>query len=72
RNWRAGGVVSRRAKWTATVVMSGSSIFAATMVRPVWVAGLVIACQAGALVWLWYRPEVPLTLADDDRAWADR
>ncbi|MDO9404492.1 MAG: YbaN family protein [Polaromonas sp.] len=60
RNWRAGGVVSRRAKWTATVVMSGSSVFTACMVRPAWIAVLVIACQAAVLTWLWFRPEAPV------------
>lgn len=55
--WRRGGVVRRRAKWTATAVMGGSAAFMLVMVPTRWVALLAIGCMAGVLAWLWRRPE---------------
>lgn len=55
--WRRGGVVRRRAKWTATVVMGGSAALMLVMVPTRWVALLAIGCMAGVLAWLWRRPE---------------
>lgn len=60
--WRRGGVVRRRAKWTATAVMGASAVFMLVVVPNRWVAGLAIGCMAGVLVWLWRRPE---KLADE-------
>lgn len=58
RDWRRGGVVRRRAKWTATVVMSASAVSLLWFVKIRWAALLAIACMAAVLVWLWMRPEV--------------
>lgn len=58
RDWRHGGVVRRRAKWTATVVMSVSAVSLLWFVKIRWAAWLAIACMATVLVWLWMRPEV--------------
>jgi uncharacterized membrane protein YbaN (DUF454 family) len=58
RDWRHGGRVRRRAKWTATVVMSASAVSLLWFVRIRWAAWLAIACMAVVLVWLWMRPEV--------------
>jgi hypothetical protein len=58
RDWRRGGVVRRRAKWTASVVMSASAVSLLWFVKIRWAALLVIACMAAVLVWLWMRPEV--------------
>ncbi|MDI1239380.1 MAG: YbaN family protein [Polaromonas sp.] len=55
--WRRGGVVRRRAKWTATVLMSASAAFMLVVVPNRWVALLAIGCMAGVLAWLWRRPE---------------
>lgn len=58
-NWRRGGVVSRRAKWLATLTMGGSaSLMFFTMPRR-WMALVIIAGMACVLVWLWQRPETP-------------
>lgn len=57
RDWRRGGVVRRRAKWTATVVMSMSAVSLLVFVKVKWAALLTIACMACVLVWLWRRPE---------------
>lgn len=62
RDWRSGGVVRRRAKWAATVVMGASALYLLLAVRPLWAAGLAIVCMATVLQWLWRRPE---RLADD-------
>ena len=57
RDWRAGGVVSRRAKWSASIVMGASSALLLAAVRPWWVSALAIACMACVAAWLWQRPE---------------
>lgn len=57
RDWRQGGVVNRRAKWTATVMMSGGALTMAIFVRPWWVPVSAITIMAGVGVWLWLRPE---------------
>jgi len=57
RDWRHGGVVRRRAKWTAAVVMSASAVSLLWFVTNRWAAWLAIACMAVVLVWLWTRPE---------------
>lgn len=58
-NWNNGRCVSRRAKRTAAIVMSISAVWLAFAIRPGWVAGLLIACMATVLTWLWRRPEPP-------------
>lgn len=58
-DWRRGGVVRRRAKWTATLVMSASAVSLLVFVKIKWAALLAIACMATVLVWLWRRPETP-------------
>jgi hypothetical protein len=57
RDWRRGGVVRRRAKWAATVVMAASAVYLLYAVRPRWAAFTAIACMATVLLWLWQRPE---------------
>jgi len=57
RDWRAGGVVHRPAKWTATGVMSASAAYLLYTVTPRWAALLAIVCMAAVLLWLWRRPE---------------
>jgi hypothetical protein len=55
--WRRGGVVRRRAKWAATVVMGASAAIMLVVVPNRWVALLAIGCMACVLAWLWRRPE---------------
>lgn len=57
RDWRQGGVVRRRAKWTAAAVMSASAVSLLWFVKIRWAVWLAIACMAVVLVWLWTRPE---------------
>lgn len=57
RDWRRGGVVRRRAKWAATLVMGASALYLLLTVRPLWMAWLAIACMAIVALWLWRRPE---------------
>lgn len=57
RQWREAGVVPRRAKWLATVMMAASGgVLLAVVPRP-WMAWLAIACMTAVLAWLWRRPE---------------
>lgn len=60
RDWRRGGVVSRRAKWMATVFMSASGAWLLLGRHPRWAAWLAIACMASVALWLWRRPERPV------------
>lgn len=55
--WRRGGVVRRRAKWLATVTMSGSAIIMLLILPERWIALVAIAVMACVLGWLWQRPE---------------
>lgn len=57
RDWRQGGVVSRKAKWGATTVMSMSAVFLLLTMSKLWAAASAIACMAAVLLWLWRRPE---------------
>ena len=59
REWDEAGLVPRRAKWFATVMMGGSAVWMVSALadrRPLLVTALV-AVMATVLVWLWRRPE---------------
>lgn len=58
RDWRRGGVVSRKAKWSATVVMASSALIILVFVRKPFVQVMAIGSMACVLAWLWRRPEV--------------
>jgi uncharacterized membrane protein YbaN (DUF454 family) len=60
RDWRNGGTVSRRAKWSATATMLPCAVLVVATARAPWLAALAIACMAGVLAWLWRRPESAL------------
>jgi len=57
RDWRAGGMVNRRAKWVATSTMAMGAVSMAVFVRPWWVPVSAVTMMAGAAIWLWLRPE---------------
>ena len=57
RDWRQGGVVSRRAKWSASIVMACSALVILLVVRKPWVQAVAIGSMACVLTWLWLRPE---------------
>lgn len=57
RDWRRGGVVSRKAKWAATITMSLSALLMLLTVSKWWATACAIACMGSVLVWLWRRPE---------------
>ena len=59
RNWQQGGYVSRRAKYSAAVMMIVCGLLLVfTSSRP-RLAGAVCALMAVILIWLWRRPEPP-------------
>lgn len=59
RNWRAGGYVSRRAKWSAIATMA-FCVALLFYLRPFpWLAESVGLFLALLLAWLWHRPEPP-------------
>lgn len=57
RNWASGGRVSRRSKWSATVMMAVSGTILAFTEAPRWAVALACICMACVLAWLWRRPE---------------
>ncbi len=57
RDWRRGGVVSRRAKWMASVMMAASGTYLLLSSHPRWAAWVAIVCMSTVATWLWRRPE---------------
>ena len=57
RDWRQHGVVSRRAKWAATIAIAVSSSASLWLLQGHWAALLATACMVCVLAWLWRRPE---------------
>ena len=56
RNWRETGSVSRRSKWSATVMMALCALILFLTTNRPWLAEGVTALMAVVLVWLWNRP----------------
>jgi hypothetical protein len=56
-DWRVGGVVSRRAKWSATVMMGACVLVLFWTGHGRWAVLLSGAVMGAVLVWLWRRPE---------------
>lgn len=59
RNWANGGCVSRRAKWSATLLMALCAVILVVSSAPRWAAVTASVCMACVLLWLWRRPEPP-------------
>jgi uncharacterized protein len=57
RDWRNGGVVRRRAKWLASLVMAASAAGMLLWRGPRWYVLAIAAVMAVVLLWLWRRPE---------------
>ncbi|HET8817589.1 MAG TPA: YbaN family protein [Pseudidiomarina sp.] len=55
--WRRYGVVRRKPKVIAIVMMSGSAIMLSLSIAPLWVKLSVIGIMATVAVWLLTRPE---------------
>jgi uncharacterized protein len=55
--WRAGGVVSRKAKWAATTMMSLSAVIILFTVAKPWAQAFSIGTMVLVGAWLWRRPE---------------
>lgn len=58
RRWREHGAVPRRAKWLATVMMSGSALMLQFFPLPLAVRIGVPAVMAAVALWMWRRPEI--------------
>jgi len=59
RDWRRGGVVSRKAKWAATTMMAASAVIILLAVRKPLAQALSIGTMVVVAAWLWRRPEQP-------------
>lgn len=57
RAWRERRAVPRRAKWLASVVMTGSAMLTILLPVPLAVKLAVPACLAVVCGWLWFRPD---------------
>jgi uncharacterized membrane protein YbaN (DUF454 family) len=56
-DWRAGGRVSRRAKWSATVMMGLCVLVMLLTMHTRWAIALACFVMGAVLCWLWLRPE---------------
>lgn len=56
-DWQAGGCVSRRSKWHATVAMAGCALLLWWTGSRWWISLLACTCMVVVLCWLWLRPE---------------
>jgi uncharacterized membrane protein YbaN (DUF454 family) len=57
RQWRSAGIVSRRAKWAASLMMAVSGTALLFTHAPTAVKAAVPALMAIVAIWLWRRPE---------------
>ncbi|MDM4771083.1 YbaN family protein [Solimonas sp. SE-A11] len=57
KNWRETRSVSRRAKWSATVMMAFCAVILFLTTSKPWLAEAITAVMALVLAWLWHRPE---------------
>ena len=57
QNWAQGGRVSRKAKWSATLLMGLCALILLAAQVPRWAALTATTCMVGVLLWLWRRPE---------------
>lgn len=57
RHWREHGVVSRKAKWLASLMMALSLAFLWHSTAPWLAATLLTLTMTAVLLWLWQRPE---------------
>ncbi|SEA25092.1 YbaN family protein [Alkalimonas amylolytica] len=59
--WRQHGAVSRRAKWLASLMMTGSVLLMWFSAAPMLLKIILPPFLAGVATWLWLRPE-PVSL----------
>lgn len=64
RDWRRGGVVSRRAKWLASLMMGASALYLLWAVSSRWVVLAACTSMVLVLLWLWRRPERAVPVQD--------
>ena len=57
RRWRERGAVPRRAKWAATIGMSGGALTLVLLPLPTWLKVAAVTTMAVLAAWLWRRPE---------------
>ncbi|RRD42609.1 DUF454 family protein [Comamonadaceae bacterium OH3737_COT-264] len=59
RNWEEGGLVSRKSKYTASLVMAASVGVMLLTNMPKPAIAFTAVCLACVAIWLWLRPEPP-------------
>ena len=57
RDWETTGAVSRRAKWSATIMMAISAVIFFVTAPKWWMAATGTAIMTTVCIWLWLRPE---------------
>jgi uncharacterized membrane protein YbaN (DUF454 family) len=67
RDWERDGAISRRAKWTATILMTVCAGIMFAVAERAWLAGLGTATMVVVAIWMWGRPE-PDAVPAADRA----
>lgn len=56
-NWRHGRIVARRAKLSASLLMSACLVIMLFTVHQRWIIALAAIGMAGGALWMWSRPE---------------
>ncbi len=57
RDWERDGAISRRVKWTATILMAVCAAIMFAVAEPTWLAVIGTATMVVVAVWMWRRPE---------------
>jgi uncharacterized membrane protein YbaN (DUF454 family) len=57
RDWERDGAISRRAKWTATILMAACAVVMFVVAERAWLAATGTATMLVVAVWMWRRPE---------------
>jgi uncharacterized protein len=61
REWETTGAVSRRAKWSATIMMAISAVIFFVTAPKWWMAATGTTIMTIVCIWLWLRPEPKIT-----------
>ena len=66
-DWERDGAISRRAKWTATILMGVCAVVMFAVAERIWLAGIGTATMVVVALWMWRRPE-PCAATAPERA----
>jgi uncharacterized membrane protein YbaN (DUF454 family) len=65
RDWERDGAISRRAKWTATILMGVCAVVMFAVTERIWLAGIGTMTMVVVALWMWRRPEPRVATAPE-------